>query len=62
MSFNYYVAQVVKMGFSPIIKHATTDFTTASTICRDLAKQYPNKTFVILRQACRDCDDDSTRK
>lgn len=52
----YYVMQMLSEGFSPILKFATTDPIIAFATRDDLTKQYPDKTFVIARQACRDCD------
>lgn len=47
----YYVMQMFSDGFSPILKYTTTDPTLAFAIRDDLAKQYPNKTYVVLTDA-----------
>lgn len=47
----YYVMQMFSGGFSPILKHTTTDPTLAFAIRDDLAKQYHDKTFAVLTEA-----------
>lgn len=49
--FTYYVMQMFSGGFSPILKYTTTDPTLAFAIRDDLAKQYPDKTYVVLTEA-----------
>lgn len=47
----YYVMQMFSGDFSPILKYTTTDPVIAFAIRDDLAKQYPNKTYVVLTEA-----------
>ena len=46
----YYVMQMFSEGFSPILKYTTTDPTLAFAIRDDLAKQYPDRTYVVLTE------------
>lgn len=46
----YYVMQMFSGDFSPILKYTTTDPTLAFAIRDDLAKQYPDKTYVVLTE------------
>lgn len=47
----YYVMQMFSEGFSPILRYTTTDPTLAFAVRNDLAKQHPNKTYVVLTDA-----------
>lgn len=49
--YKYYVMQMLSEGFSPILRYTTTDPTIAFAVRNDLAKQYPNKTYVVLTEA-----------
>lgn len=49
--FPYYVMQMLSGGFSPILKYTTTDPNLAFAIRDDLAKQYPDQTYVVLTEA-----------
>ena len=49
--YKYYVMQMLSEGFSPILRYTTTDPTLAFAVRNDLAKQYPNKTYVVLTEA-----------
>lgn len=48
--YKYYVMQMLSEGFSPILRYTTTDPTIAFAVRNDLAKQYPNKTYVVLSE------------
>ena len=48
--YKYYVMQMLSEGFSPILRYTTTDPTLAFAVRNDLAKQYPNKTYVVLSE------------
>lgn len=56
--YNYFVMEMISGCLSEIINYVTRDATLATKVCSNLSKQFPDKTFVIARQACRDCDDD----
>lgn len=49
--FKYYVMRMFLGSFSPILEYTTTDPTLAFAIRDDLAKQYPDKTYVVLTEA-----------
>ena len=49
--YKYYVMQMLSEGFSPILKYTTTDPTLAFAVRNDLAKQYPDRTYVVLMDA-----------
>lgn len=48
--YKYYVMQMLSEGFSPILKYTTTDPTLAFAVRNDLAKQYPDRTYVVLSE------------
>lgn len=48
--YKYYVMQMFSEGFSPILRYTTTDPTLAFAVRNDLAKQHPNKTYVVLSE------------
>lgn len=50
--------EMISGCLSETINYVTHDATLATKVCGNLSKQFPDKTFVIARQACRDCDDD----
>lgn len=50
--------EMISGCLSETINYVTHDATLATKVCSNLTKQFPDKTFVIARQACRDCDDD----
>ena len=56
--YNYFVMEMISGCLSEIINYVTHDATLATKVCSNLSKQFPDKTFVIARQACRDCYDD----
>lgn len=56
--YNYFVMEMISGCLSETINYVTHDVTLATKVCGNLSKQFPDKTFVIARQACRDCDDD----
>lgn len=47
----YYVMQMFSGDLSPILKYTTTDPTLAFAVRDDLAKQDPDKTYVVLTDA-----------
>lgn len=60
--FTYYVVEMISGCIDDDFKYVTHDATLASTVCNNLKKQFPDKTFVIARQACRDRNANSTSK
>lgn len=50
--------EMISGCLSETINYVTHDAALATKVCGNLSKQFPDKTFVIARQACRDCDDD----
>lgn len=48
--FKYYVMQMLSEDISPILRYTTTNPTLAFAIRDDLAKQYPDRTYVVLTE------------
>lgn len=57
--YTYFVMEMISGCLSDTFNYVTHDATLATKVCSNLTKQFPDKTFVIARQACIDCDDDS---
>ena len=54
--YTYIVVEMISGCLSDTFNYVTHDATLATKVCSNLSKQFPDKTFVIARQACRNCD------
>lgn len=54
--YTYIVVEMISGCLSETFNYVTHNATLATKVCSNLSKRFPDKTFVIARQACRDCD------
>lgn len=54
--YTYIVVEMISGCLSDTFNYVTHNAALATKVCSNLSKQFPDKTFVIARQTCRDCD------